>query len=102
MQDDLQTLLTLKAGIQTAETKVQKLSLDRQETGTARAALHDELSRYQADLKAREAEMAKEGSDWAQRKACLEAEIRDYREELETLRKGKTHAEIVGSDLEQE
>ena len=50
----------------------------------------------------KEAEMAKQGTDWAQRKACLEAEIRDFREELESRQKGQIQADIAGTDLEQE
>ena len=102
LTEDLDAMRALKDSVRSGETKVQQLQLDQQETSAARAALAEELTALQAELRLKEGEMAKQGTDWAARKACLEAEIRDFREELESRRKGQTQAEIAGTDLEQE
>ena len=40
-------------------------------------------------------------SEWNQRRTCLEASVKDYRQEIEETRRGKSHDEIVASDREQ-
>ena len=55
----------------------------------------------QAELKTTETEMGKAMSEWNQRRTCLEASVKDYRQEIEETRRGKSHDEIVASDREQ-
>merc|ERR1711862_233968 len=101
-QKDLKDLCALKEQIRTNETTMQQLRLEKDETSATRTSLNEELRVLHTELKAREGEVSKEASDWVVRKASLEAEIKDYSQELESARNGKTHAEIVASDLEQE
>merc|ERR1712029_1281380 len=93
-QEDMKELGVLKDQIRCNETNLQQLQLDKQETSATIESITAELQAFHSDLRSREAEMAREASLWA--------EIKDYTQELETVRKGKTDAEIVAADLEQE
>jgi len=101
-QGDMKELSDLKECIRTSETTVQQLQLEKQETLATKNSLNEELQAVMNEVRSTETAMAREAQDWAQRKASLECEIKDYARELESVRKGKTDAEIVAADLEQE
>jgi len=102
LEVDLKSLSELRDRVRAAETKVQQQTLEKQEATSVKNSLSEEFHKIQAELKTTETEMGKAMSEWNQRRTCLEASVKDYRQEIEETRRGKSQDEIVASDREQE
>merc|ERR1711973_77204 len=101
LEVDLKSLSELRDRVRAAETKVQQQTLEKQEATSVKNSLSEELHKIQAELKTTETELGKAMSEWNQRRTCLKASVKDYRQEIEETRRGKSQDEIVASDREQ-